>query len=1010
MKKIITLLFAMALFAVSQAQDLAPVLGVGDERAEVYAFTHATVVPDYQTVLKDAVMVIKKGKIVGVGKNIAIPEGALVIDLKGKYIYPSFVDLFTEYGVGKITQSAAPMTIMSYFMRAQNYVSPNGGPHYWNDAIKSYINAAESFHVNAKDAADFRKAGFGAVLTQKKDGIMRGTSALVALSEEKESKVILKGHAASGYSFNKGSSAMSYPNSLMGSFALIRQTFYDADWYAANSDKDIYDVSLEAVNENRTLPSIFQVRDKTNLLDVARLGKEFDIDFCMKGNGDEYQLIDEVASTGAPVIVPINFPAAPDVADPYKALLVPLENLKNWELAPYNPGRLAEADVEIALTTDGLKDKKQFGKNLQKAIECGLSKEDALKALTITPAKMIGCEDMLGSLESGKLANFLITSDEIFSSDCVIYENWVKGKKYEITDSKLPELKGEYTLALSNDEKYSLTIDGKPSSYSLKVKTGEEKTESGKISVTENLISLSFPKDKKWTRLSGWIEGKTLAGTGITPDGKNVSWKMTFDKAGDDKKDKKKDKELSEPGKVIYPFVAYGNEEKPQYKDYIIKNATVWTMEDEGVLENADVLVKDGKIAEVGKNLKAGNVWEIDGTGMHVTPGIIDEHSHMALNGTNEASNAITSEVEMRDVLNPEDITIYRQLAGGVTTSHLLHGSANPIGGQSVLIKLRWGKTADEMVVKNQVGFLKHALGENVKQSRMPMSSRFPNTRMGVEQSIKDVYTRAKEYQQKWDAYNALSDNEKASTPAPRKDLQLDAIVEEFEGKSFMACHTYVQSETNMIMKLAKEFGIKPHTLIHNTEGYKVADKMAEAGAAGSVFADWWIYKYEVYDAITYNAALQHNEGVLVCINSDDQEMGRRLNQEAGKTVKYGGLSEYEAMKLVTLNPAKILHLDDRMGSLKPGKDADMVLWTDHPLSVYAMPAKTFIDGTVYFDKDKDKEMYQSIQGERSRIINKILAQGGGAKGAAGMKKPPMRVNDQYLYGDEDITDFTISE
>ncbi|MDX8341591.1 amidohydrolase family protein [Draconibacterium sp. IB214405] len=1008
MKKTVSLIFAVLFFVSAQAQSLSPVLGVGDERAEVYAFTNATVVADYQTVIKDAVMIIKKGKIVDVGKNVSVPKDALVIDLEGKYIYPSFIDLFTEYGISKKAQSASGPR--SYFMRPQNFESPNGGPYYWNDAIKSYVSAVESFHVNDKDATDFRKAGFGTVLSQKQDGIMRGAATLVALLEGKETQAVLKGKAASGYSFDKGSSQMNYPSSLMGSFALLRQTFYDAEWYASNTDKSIYDASLEAVNENLMLPSVFQVRDKINLLDVAKLGTEFDIDFCMKGNGDEYQLLDDVAATGASVIVPLNFPEAPDVTDPYKAILVPLEDLKHWELAPYNAGRLAEADVNIAFTTDGLKDKKQFRTNLLKAIECGLSKEDALKALTEAPAKMIGCDDMLGSLESGKLANFLITSDEIFSSDCVIYENWVKGKKYIIADSKLPELIGDYTLALSNDESYTISIEGKPTSYSLKIKSGEDKSQSGKISVTENLISLSFPKDEEWTRLSGWIKDDVLAGTGILPNGKNITWKMTLDKAGEENADKKKDEEVAVPGKVIYPFVAYGNEVKPQYKDYIIKNATVWTMEDDGILENADVLVKDGKIAKVGKDLKAGNVWEIDGTGMHVTPGIIDEHSHMALNGTNEGSNAITSEVQMRDVLNPEDLTIYRQLAGGVTTSHLLHGSANPIGGQSVLIKLRWGATSDEIVVKDQVGFLKHALGENVKQSRMPVSSRFPLTRMGVEQSIKDVYTRAKEYQQKWDAYNALSESEKASAQAPRKDLQLDAIVDEFTGKSFMACHTYVQSETNMIMKLAQEFGIKPHTLIHNTEGYKVADKMAEAGAAGSVFADWWIYKYEVYDAITYNAALQHNEGVLVCINSDDQEMGRRLNQEAAKTVKYGGLSEIEAMELVTKNPAKILHLDDRMGTLKPGKDADMVLWTDHPLSVYAMPSKTFVDGIPYFDGEKDKEMYQSIQEERSRIVNKILAKGGGTKGGPGMKRAPMHVNDQYLYDDEDITGFTIDE
>lgn len=1008
MKKLYCLIVTFAFFSFAHAQILSPVLGVGDERPEVYAFTNATVVVNYQTEIKDAVMVIKKGKIIGVGKNTEIPDDAVVFDLEGKFIYPSFVDLFTEYGIDK--QSSGTSAAQSYFSRQQVFDSKIDGPFYWNDAIKPYQSAIEEFHVNAKDAEDFRKAGFGAVVTQKNDGIMRGVSALVSLGNEDEEQAILKGKAACGYSFDKGSSQMNYPSSLMGSFALIRQTFYDADWYDSKADKTVYDASLEAATDNKNLPSVFQVRDKINLLDVARLSNEFNIPFIMKGNGDEYQLLDEVVSTGAPIILPLNFPEAPDVDDPYKAILVPFEDLKHWELAPYNPAMLADKEVEFSFTTEGLKDKKQFRTNLLKAIKCGLSKEDALKALTETPAKLIGCGNLLGSLENGKLANFLITSSEIFDSECIVYENWVQGKKYVITDSRLPDLKGEYDLALGNDEHFELVIEGKPGSYSLKVKTKKDKTESGKISVSENLISLSFPKDKKWIRLSGWIDNEIFTGTGVLPEGKTVTWEMTLGKSTKDKAEKKKDEKLTEPGEVIYPFVAYGSELKPQYKDFIIKNAIVWTLEDEGIIENADVLVRNGKIAQVGKNISAGNVWEIDGTGMHITPGIIDEHSHMALSGTNEGSHAITSEVRMRDVLNPEDATIYRQLAGGVTCSHLLHGSANPIGGQSVIIKLRWGSNPEEMLVKNQVGFLKHALGENVKQSRMPTSQRFPLTRMGVEQSIRDVYARAKEYQQKWEAYNALSDAEKLKTTAPRKDLQLEAIVDEFNEKSFMVCHTYVQSETNMIMKLAQEFDIKPHTLIHNTEGYKVADKMAEAGAAGSVFSDWWNYKYEVIDAIAYNAAIQSNEGVLVCVNSDDAEMGRRLNQEAGKIVKYGGLSEIEAMKLVTLNPAKILHLDDRMGSIKVGKDADLVLWTDHPLSVYAMPSKTFVDGTVYYDKEKDREMYNSIQEERSRIINKILAEGGGSKKGLGASRPAMRVNDQFLYDDEDITDYTINE
>jgi len=308
-------------------------------------------------------------------------------------------------------------------------------------------------------------------------------------------------------------------------------------------------------------------------------------------------------------------------------------------------------------------------------------------------------------------------------------------------------------------------------------------------------------------------------------------------------------------------------------------------------------------------------------------------------------------------------------LAGGVTAAHILHGSANPIGGQSVIIKHRWGHNAEELKVENQVGFLKHALGENVKRT----INRYPNSRMGVEQIIRDAYSRAADYNAKWKDWNALKPAERIGKVPPRRDLELDAIVDVLEKRSFITCHTYVQSEGTMIMNLAKDFGIKVNTLIHFNEGYKIADQIASNGVAASVFSDWWDYKYEVYEGNTYNAAMLLNHGVLTCLHSDNDEMGRRLNQEAAKTMKYGGVSETDALKLVTLNPAKILHLDDRMGSIKPGKDADLVLWTDYPLSVYAIARKTMVDGTIYYDEEQDARMKDQIDRERNRIIQNIL-------------------------------------
>lgn len=368
--------------------------------------------------------------------------------------------------------------------------------------------------------------------------------------------------------------------------------------------------------------------------------------------------------------------------------------------------------------------------------------------------------------------------------------------------------------------------------------------------------------------------------------------------------------------------------------------------------------------------MNAGGAKVVDATDKHLTAGIVDEHSHIAGLSINEAGHNSSAEVRMTDVVDPKDVDIYRNLAGGVTTIQLLHGSANPIGGQSAILRLKWGEDAEGLVFQNMPKFIKFALGENVKQSNWQSYSRFPQTRMGVEQVFMDYFQRAKEY-----------DVLKKSGKPFRYDEEMEAIAEILRGERFISCHSYVQSEINMLMKVADKFDFTVATFTHILEGYKVADKMAEHGVGGSTFSDWWAYKYEVNDAIPYNAAIMAEQGVTVAINSDDAEMSRRLNQEAAKTVKYGGMSEIEAWKTVTLNPAKLLHVDDRVGSIEVGKDADLVLWSGHPMSVYTKAEKTLIEGAVYFDLEKDKVQRAAIQEERSKLIALMLdAKAKGAK------------------------------
>ena len=519
-----------------------------------------------------------------------------------------------------------------------------------------------------------------------------------------------------------------------------------------------------------------------------------------------------------------------------------------------------------------------------------------------------------------------------------------------------------------NGKTYEMKISGEAAKPKAEVKIGNNKI-SSKVTYNDHWLTLilSAPDTTKteYTRLSARIpeDPKNFSGKAILGTGSEASFTaVRTSETSEDKDKEEKNEEHPEVVPVTFPNKAYGFETLPKQQDILFRNATVWTNEAEGILENADVLVKNGKIAAVGSNLRARGATVIDATGKHLTTGIVDEHSHIAASGVNEAGHNSSAEVKMEDVVDPDDIGIYRNLAGGVTTMQLLHGSANPIGGQSAILKMKWGGTPEDLILDNSPKFIKFALGENVKQANWDSNSRFPQTRMGVEQVFVDYLTRAKEYEKL-----------KNSGQPYRKDIEMETIVEILNGERHITAHSYVQSEINMLLEVAERFGFKINTFTHILEGYKLADKMAERGTGGSTFSDWWAYKYEVKDAIPQNAAIMHNAGVTVAINSDDAEMSRRLNQEAAKSVKYGGISEEEAWKFVTLNPAKLLHIDDRVGSIKEGKDADLVLWTDHPLSVYAKPEKTLIEGIVYFDLDRDKELRQKIESQKNQLATQML-------------------------------------
>ncbi|MGV8946110.1 MAG: amidohydrolase family protein [Lutibacter sp.] len=958
MKKIFFTMLFLATLSI-KAQEYFPAnTGVKTTETSTLAFINARIYVTPTQIIDHGTLLIKDEKIIDVGNSVSIPKNTEIIDLKGKYIYPSFIDLYTSFGI------EIPKRVRNTSAAPQYDAGREG--YYWNDHIRPETNPMAVFEFNKKQAEELLKEGFGVVNTHLQDGIIRGNGLLVALNPNAtDAYRILDTKSAQYLSFKKSAqSNQIYPNSLMGSMALIRQAYNDADWYSKGLAKN-KDLSLEALNNNKNLVQVFEAGGKQNDLRADKVGDEFGIQYVIVGGGDEYENVEEIKATNATYIIPINFRKAYDVSEPYLADEIALGDMRKWNQEPANLQILQQYKVPFSLTTNQLKAISDFNKNLQKAFDYGFDKTAALEALTTVPAKILGKSNEIGSLKKGSYANFLITSGELFDKKTTLYENWVQGAKNTVNAMAVKEISGDYALSF-NDKNYDLSITGKSKAA---VKDGETKLKS-KLIYNDNWLNLminSQADSTKFNRLTARVypNSDNLSGTVINEKGVESNWNAIKKSASKEKeKDKKEVVEKIMIMPITYPNIAFGFSEKPKQETILFKNATVWTSENDGVLKNTDVLISGGKILKIGTNLTANNAKIIDGTGKHLTAGIIDEHSHIATVAVNESGQNSTAEVSLEDVVNSDDIQIYRSLAGGVSTVQILHGSANPIGGQAALVKLKWGETANNLLYKNNDKFIKFALGENVKQANWGSTEtvRFPQTRMGVEEVYTDYFQRAKEY-------DAIKKSEKPF----RKDLEMEILGQILNKERFITCHSYVQSEINMLMKVADKFNFTVNTFTHILEGYKVADIMKAHGAGASTFSDWWAYKYEVNDAIPYNASIMHNLGITVAINSDDEEMNRRLNQEAAKTIKYGGLSEEEAWKLVTINPAKLLHIDARVGSIKAGKDADVVLWNNNPLSIYAKAEKTLVDGTIYFDIEKDLQLRQQIKNERNSLINMML-------------------------------------
>ena len=1003
-KKYLVLLFLF--FYMNAQNNSAQIEGLRSNKIGFYALKNLTIITEPGKNITNGVVLIKDGLIQSVGENLQIPSDALIIDYNGLTAYAGFIDLATNYGMPKQINPT----------EKDKQEKPKGAL-YWNSNIKSTSNAINNFNFDKDQAEKFRANGITTVLTNNNSGIFKGSSSLVLLNEGIVNDVVIKNEVTQGLSFETDRSGDGYPNSLQGAIALIRQTFYDADWYKnahaiyaknPNQMRPEINESLRKISDEKDFKKIFlfEVGDELNLFRAQKISAEFNLNTIYRGSGFEYRRLEELKKINPTIILPINFPDAPNVESLQEAYNIEYSDLQHWDNAPENPARLKKSGINFSLTTSTMKDVGKFLQNLRLAVKRGLNEDDAISALTIIPAKIIGMEKQLGTIENGKFANLILTDGNIFNDKTKIIDVWVAGKKYEVNQISQIDLRGNWNYSFNYSNKIDtgkIEISGEKGSLSsilffnnkqIKIKTS--KLEGKKLSLIFQGDSIS---QNGIIRITSNYENENLVGNGEFPSGVKFNFNAKRISAFSQPKDSIK-KEISENAsyEVLYPENPYGIKQIPnQVENLLLKNGTIWTSAKDGILKNYDVIISNGKILKIGKNLLAPkNSTIIDCTNKHITAGLIDAHSHTAISGgVNESGQAITAEARIGDVINSDDVNIYRELAGGLTSANLLHGSANSIGGQNQVIKLRWGSMPEEFKFDGAIQGIKFALGENPKQSNWgdKFTTRYPQTRMGVEQQIRDEFRSAIDYENSFKNYKINS-----NLIPPRKDLELDAIVELLNKKRVVHAHSYRQDEILMLARVAKDFNFKIATFQHVLEGYKIAEAIKEIGAGASCFTDWWAYKYEVVDAIPYAGALMHKAGVLVSFNSDSNELARRMNLEAAKAIKYGGISVEEAIKFVTINPAKQLMVDNRVGSIEIGKDADFVIWSESPLSTSTKCLQTWIDGRKYFDIDEDKKISDEVVKKRANLIQKILNSGN--KNSGGPAKMPSR-SSRYSCTDE---------
>lgn len=767
------------------AGQIEPPDGLRTNPPGVWALRGGTVYQEPETILESATIIIRDGLIENAGRDIKIPVDATILDMSGKTIYPGFIESWVPVPIDKTRENS-------------------DHDAHWNFKVHARREISKVYQPDKKTLKSLHKLGFTSAHIVPDSGIFQGQTALIQLDNN---STILQPEVCQDIAYEvDGWDSNKYPNALLGVVALIRQTFIDAKWFREAEIKAAdFPQTNKPIKQNRDLkilsqwmsesqPFIFETSHELSVLRSFNISEEFSINSWLKGSGYEYRRIDEIATHKPFIILPLDFPLTPDVTDPYQALSYSNSELKHWDMAADNPAVLFENGISVAITSHELK-AKEFRKNLARSVQRSLSESDALAALTTIPAAKMGMEKQLGKIKKGFLANLTIIEGNYFEEKSEVISVWVGGKEYPVKPKYELPVAGEWELSIG-EKLYQLEIHKKYSHYSGKIIRDSTEFQLAKLNIAGRQISwqITWDTTAAASRFTGHILADKMEGTAH-----DLQQPWTAEKRADieDEYKIKKAEERSQLS-VFYPEGAYGWDTPfIEGQEVLIQNAIIWTCGAKGILDGYDILFSSGKVKKIGRGLKIPKcALIIDGAGKHITPGLIDCHSHSAAFSINEGTQSITAEVRIQDVLNSDDIAIYRELAGGLTIANILHGSANPIGGQNAVIKLRWGAIPDGLLYSNAVKGIKFALGENVKQSNWgdDHTTRYPQTRMGVEQIMRDAFSSAREYQQEWNDYRKNPKQWKKKVP-PRQDLELDALVEILEGERQIHCHSYRQSK-----------------------------------------------------------------------------------------------------------------------------------------------------------------------------------------------------------------------